>query len=316
MMSTVRSSRGILLALMASGLGIAVSAQEPKATETTTENPVSVATEAPPGPSKGDPCALCGVADCSGACASRLGLFAIGQPTQYVPPPSGWTLMVPPLPPPPPAPGSKPKPPQPWKTLFFDNDFRYLDKPGNTTHNTFDFFKRRRPFGDAVVSDFGGEFRWQGKVEDNRRLLGKQNNYNLFRERLYLNTWFYNRFRFYGEVYWADSSLQTLTPLPFDLIPHLVYRGDAWSADLFWSHPNIIKPGALNTPNYDQQFFGSYFTYKGKPNRLYDLYYLGLISDAQFKGVLNGETGNFQVHTLGARWQGEQENWLWEGEAA
>ena len=72
----------------------------------------------------------------------------------------------------------------------------------------------------------------------------------------------------------------------------------------------------MNTPNYNQQFFGTYFTYKGKPNRLYDLYYLGLISDSAFKGSLNGETGNFQVHTLGTRWQGEAENWLWEGETA
>jgi hypothetical protein len=325
------------------------------------------------GSSQGAPCALCGVAGCSGGCAARHpGLFAIGKPTQYVPPQSGWTVMVPPLPPPPPAPGAKPNPPQPWKGLFFENDFSYLDKPDNTIHNPFDFLKRIRPLGDAVVTDFGGEFRWQGKGEDNRRLLGEQNDYNLFRERLYMNTWFYNRFRFFGEVYFADTSRQTVPPLPidrdhgdvnnlfgelrivenkedkgwlsfrygwheellfgnqrlvspldwanvrrtFDLIPHLVYRGNSWAVDLFWSRPNNVKPRALNTPNYDQQFFGSHFTYKGTPNRLYDLYYLGLISDKQDKMTLNGETGNFQVHTLGLRWQGEQDNWLWEGETA
>jgi hypothetical protein len=300
-------------------------------------------------------------------------IFALGKPDQYVPPPiGGWTVIVPPLPPPPPKPGDPAKPPQPWKPLFFDNDFRYLDAPTNTVHNTFDFLKRRRPLGDPVVMDFGGEFRWQARGEDNRRLTGEQNNFNLFRERLYLDTWAYDRIRMYWEVYWADASEQTVAPVffdidhgdvnnafvearilrdeddngwwsarygwheelllgnqrlvspldwanvrrTFDLIPHLLYRGKTWNYDLFWSRPNRILPRQLNQPVYAQQFFGSYLTYKGQTNRLYDLYYLGLLSNDQYAGSLNGETRAFAVHTLGLRYQGEQDNWLWEGEAA
>lgn len=311
---------------------------------------------------------------CLGFCeiSSKRGIFKLGQPDQVVPPPIGWTVIVPPLPPAPPPPGSTPsaKPPQPWKPLFFDNDFTYLDKPGNTYHNTFDFLKRRRFPTDGIVSDFGGEFRWQARGEDNRRLTGEQNNFNLFRERLYLDTWFYERFRMYWEVYWADGSEQTVPPIfadldhgdvsnafgelrlmesmdgwwsfrygwheellfgsqrmvspldwanvrrTFDLIPHLLHRGKAWNVDLFWSRPNIVLARQLNQPNYNQQFFGTYWTYKGTPNRLYDVYYLGLLADRDNTTPLNGEVGEYQVHTLGLRYQGEWNNWLWEGETA
>jgi len=146
-------------------------------------------------------------------------LFRLGEPDQYVPPPSGWTVIAPPIPPPPieriePA---APAPKRPWAARFFDNNFRYLDDPDNTVFNTFDFFKRIRVPNDNVVTDFGGEFRWQSKGLDNARLLGAQNNFNLFRERLYLDTWYRERFRTYLEVIWADSSRQTLPPLAIDI---------------------------------------------------------------------------------------------------
>ena len=182
----------------------------------------------------------------------------------------------------------------------------------------------------------------------------------------------YDRFRFYGEVYWANGSKQTVPPVffdldygdvnnlfgelrlleqyddkgwwsfrygwheellfgnqrlvspldwanvrrTFDLMPHLVYRGNDWSFDAFWSRPNIILVNQLNQPNYDQQFFGTYLTFKGRPDRYYDLYYLGLLADKQNKTALNGETGQYAVQTLGTRWQGQEDNWLWELEMA
>ncbi len=319
-------------------------------------------------------CERCRGQGCQGRCPIRSdrGLFKLGQPDQYVPPPSGWTVIVPPLPPPPPKPGAKPPPPSPWKPLFFDNDFRYLDKPENPVHNTFDFLKRRRVLSDDLVVDFGGEFRWQAKLEDNRRFIGESNSYNLFRERLYLNAWYKDRFRTYWEVYWADGSKQSVPPIftdlnhgdvnnafveyrllrneaddgwwsarygwheelllgnqrlvspldwanarrTFDLIPHALYRGKSWSYDLFWSRPNIVLTRALDQPNYEMQFFGSYLTYRGQANRLTDLYYLGLLSSAQNTRALNGEVGDYQVHTLGFRHQGEERGWLWEVEAA
>lgn len=258
----------------------------------------------------------------------------------------------------------------PWKPLYFENDFAYVEDPDSPYRNTFDLLKRRRLLADNIVSSFGGEFRWQGRGEDNRRLTGEQNNFNLFRERLYLDTWFYDRFRFYSEVYWADASEQTVPPIffdndhgdlnnmfgelriyesldgwwsfrygwheellfgnqrlvspldwanvrrTFDLIPHLLHRGKTWNADIFWSRPNRVLARQLNQPIYQQQFFGSYITYKGAPNRLYDLYYLALLASPENVTPFNGEVGEYQVQTVGFRYQGSQNDWLWEGEAA
>lgn len=328
-------------------------------------------------------CELCGQPLRRGSCllSAKCGLFRLGQPDQVEPQQTGWTLIVPTLPPLPPEmlppeqrPGDRPQanPPSPWKPLFSTNDFAYVDDPESPYRNTFDFWKRV-PFPvDWIVHEFGGEFRWQGRMEDNRRLTGENNDFNLFRERLYLNTRYGDRVRTYFEIYWADASRQTVPPVftdinhgdvldafgelrlwrfeeddgwlnfrygwheqllfgnqrlvspldwanarrTFDLIPHLLYRGETWDYDLFWSRPNVVLPRSLDQPNYDHQFFGSYLTYRGRPQRLYDVYYLGLLSRDQYNGNFNGETGPFQVHTLGFRWQGAFRDWLWEGETA
>lgn len=305
--------------------------------------------------------------------SSKSGLFKLGQPDQVVPPPIGWTVIVPPLQYLPRAAAvPQPGPPMPWKPLFFANDFKYVADPKSPYHNTFDFWKRVHFPNDRVVNELGGEFRWQGRGEDNRRLTGEQNDFNLFRERLYLSTWFFDRFRSYWEVYWADASEQTVPPVftdvdhgdvlnafgelrllrdedddgwwsfrygwreellfgnqrlvspldwanarrTFDLIPHLLYRGKSWAFDAFWSRPNIILPRSLNQPNYAMQFFGSYLTYLGAKNQIYDLYYLAALADSSNPTPFNGERGALQLHTLGLRWQGTRNDWLWEGEAA
>ena len=49
----------------------------------------------------------------------------------------------PPASPRPVPPGTPPPPPVPWKPLFFDNDFSYVDDPTSPYSNTFDFLKRR-----------------------------------------------------------------------------------------------------------------------------------------------------------------------------
>jgi hypothetical protein len=178
----------------------------------------------PQGGDAADDCS-CGRFFCLGLCTldldPRRGFFALGQSNQYIPPASGWSVIVPPIPPATPRPGeepARPVTPRPWAPLFFDNNFRYLDDARNVYLNPFDFTRRipLTPSGDIRL-DFGGEFRWQGKMEDNRRLLGFENDYNLFRERLYLDAWYRDRARAFVEVLWADSSRQTLPPLPIDI---------------------------------------------------------------------------------------------------
>lgn len=331
------------------------------------------------GSTGGDACSDCGRTGCLGGGACRFdpksGFFALGQPHQYVPPPSGWTVIVPPIPPPPPPPkpGEKPKPtpPNPWKPIFYLNDFRYLDRPNNPFHDPFDFLKRISPTPSKNLKvDVGGEFRWQGKGEDNRRLTGEQNNFNLFREKLYLDAWYRDRFRLFVDVFWADSSRQNVPPVlidinhgdilnafveaklfevgdgtvsgrfgarqqlqfgnqrlvspldwansprTFDYVANGLYRSKTLDIDAFWSRPNEILARRIDKANSSQQFFGSYLVYKGIANQTVDLYYLGLLeSDPLVKGR-NGVLGDFGVHTLGTRWQGSRENWLWEIETA
>ncbi len=144
--------------------------------------------------------------------APHTGFFALREPYQFIPPPINPAyLQVPPLP------SQKAPLPTPMKPLFRDNDYSYLNKPDNVTVDTFDFMKRVpvTPRGQ-VLFDAGGEFRWLGKGEANSRLSGKENNYNLFRELVYLNTQITDKFRFYTEGIFADSSRQTLRPLRTD----------------------------------------------------------------------------------------------------
>jgi hypothetical protein len=315
----------------------------------------------------------CKLPVCLGLCDFRpeRGPLRLGQPNQVDPPLYGWTVPVPPLPPAPRKPGDPPRPPTPWKPLFFDNDFSYVADPESPFRNTFDPLKRRKDLGDLLTYDLGGESRWMGRAEDNRRLTGEQNNFDMIRQRLYLNAQVGERFRTYWEFQYADASAQTVPPVffdrdhgdvnnafgeyrlattdtgawyarygwheellfgnqrlvspldwanvrrTFDLVPHLLYRGQTWTFDAFWSRPNVILVNQLNQPDYGLQFYGAYFSYKGAKDQLYDLYYLALQGDGIRNAQLtNGETGDFNVQTLGLRWQGQRAGWLWEGEAA
>ncbi len=145
----------------------------------------------------------------------QVGLFAFGQPYQFTPPQYGWTVIAPPIVGRP-KPGAPPKPPAPFKPLWQDQDWTYLNTPDNVVIDPFDFAKQIKSRRGGIVSNVSGEFRWQGRVEDNRRLTGEQNNFNLFRERLALDTWYEGIFRTYLDVFWADASEQTVPPIFFD----------------------------------------------------------------------------------------------------
>ena len=278
-----------------------------------------------------------------------------------------------PSPPSPPKPGEKPRPtpPSPWKPLFYNNDFRYLDRPDNPFHDPFDFLKRisPTPSGNLKV-DVGGEFRWQGRGEDNRRLTGEQNNFNLFREKLYLDAWYRDRFRMFVDVFWADASRQNAPPSSSTSTTATSStpssrpsssrsaRGpcragsarvsNCSSATSGWSRrwTGRTAPGRSTTwrtgsigarrwtstssgpgptrswrdefdkADSSRQFFGAYLVYKGIPNQTVDLYYLGLLESDPLVQGRNGALGDFAVHTLGTRWQGSREDWLWEVETA
>jgi hypothetical protein len=337
--------------------------------------------QAPSGASPDGACNACGHYFCLGLCNKdgfldpKRGFFALGQPHQFVPPPTGWMVIVPPIPPPPaqPKPGEPappPPPPRPFRPQFYENDFRYLDKPDNKVVDPFDFLKRipLTP-SRSVKTDIGGEFRWQSKLERNRRLDGLENKYNLFRERLYVDTWYQDIARVYFETIWADSSRQTQPPLPIDInhgdllnafgelrlfkrdertlsarygrqellfgnqrlvspldwgntrrtfddVARLLYRSQNWAIDGFWGRPVVPDPRRFDHGDQSRQFFGTYAVYKGIPNQVVDLYYLGLVETDPVARGRGGVMGGFDVQTLGMRWQGSRNDWLWETEAA
>ena len=98
---------------------------------------------------------------------------------------------------------------------FWEADFRYLDDPNNTQHDWLDPLKRIH-IGDNWLLSLGGELRYQFKDEYDSRLTGVNNNYSLVRTRVYGDRWFRDRFRIFAEFIDAQSSAQSLPPLPID----------------------------------------------------------------------------------------------------
>ena len=107
----------------------------------------------------------------------------------------------------------KPKPlPNPYKTLFYDNNFNYLENPCNTQHDIGDFMKRRH-LGRSVVFDVGGEYRFR---HENLNRLSRHDDYLLHRTRIYGNVQVSNWFRFYMEAIDAVTNYEDAPVGPVD----------------------------------------------------------------------------------------------------
>ena len=94
--------------------------------------------------------------------------------------------------------------PKPYKELFFNNDFSYLDVPGYVSRDPFDALKRIE-LTPRTLLDVGGEYRLRLHDEDNLQLNGKDNEYLLQRARLYGDVHYDDWFRLYGEL--IDSTI-------------------------------------------------------------------------------------------------------------
>tara|TARA_R110002072_G_scaffold303108_2_gene493899 strand:+ start:77856 stop:79409 length:1554 start_codon:yes stop_codon:yes gene_type:complete len=255
------------------------------------------------------------------------------------------------------------KPGRPYKGVFYDNDFRYLNDPGYESTDWFDALKGIEPVEDLVI-DVGGEYRLRFHDENNMRLNGRDENFMLHRTRLYTDVRYQKRFRafaefidaasfgeelptrgiyvnradflnLFGEVTLLDDESGTLTGRvgrqelqygsqrlisPLDWAntrrtfdgAKLFWQSDDWNIDGFWTRPvpfgqHVPDDHNFDNPDESQQFYGVFSTYKGCENQTVDLYYLGLQeSGAPTTGV------SFDTHTIGGRWDGKHENWLWE----
>jgi hypothetical protein len=113
------------------------------------------------------------------------------------------------------------RPVLPWAAVsinmpgLFNNDFRYLDNPDNTTHDIFDPVKRIH-LGDSWLLSIGGEERFRYMNEVDSQLTGKDNDYELLRTRVYADLWYKDVFRIYAEYLDAQRFNGELPPVLID----------------------------------------------------------------------------------------------------
>ena len=103
-------------------------------------------------------------------------------------------------------------PPNPYKGVFYDNDFSYLDNPANEYYYLGDFMKRRRLW-DSVMLDVGGEYRLR---QNNQHVLTRHDNFLLQRTRIYGDLHVDGWFRTYIEAIDATSAWENLVPRLID----------------------------------------------------------------------------------------------------
>ncbi len=112
----------------------------------------------------------------------------------------------------------------------------------------------------------------------------------------------YGNQRLVSPLDWANTR-RTFEGLNF------VFRSDDWAIDGFLTRPVIVDPNNFDSADYGQGFDGIYASYKGIENQTVDAYYLYYNND-------NLGPAEYYVNTLGSRWQGSKEQWMWEVEGA
>jgi len=102
---------------------------------------------------------------------------------------------------------------QAYKPLFYDNDFSNLTDPGYTDWHLGNRLKRVRP-GRSVVCDFGGQLRTRHHSERGirRGLAGGDDDFLLYRTRLFANVEVGEGLRAYAEMLDAVSNYEDLPP--------------------------------------------------------------------------------------------------------
>lgn len=117
------------------------------------------------------------------------------------------------------------------------------------------------------------------------------------------------------------GSQRLVTPLPWANKRHSfqgvkVFRhGEHWDLDAFWTQYVPPNAGEFDQPDEDLLFAGAWATHKPRKGETIDLYYLMFKNDkaASQNGIVRAP---FETHTLGTRWAGDQNGWLWDAEGA
>jgi hypothetical protein len=99
---------------------------------------------------------------------------------------------------------------------FFDADFRYVDDPEIGPQHRADCLKRIRCHNEDWLFATGGQVWWRYMNEKNSRLTGLDNDYHLYRSRVFLDAWHRDDFRVFVEFLDARVFGADLPPLPID----------------------------------------------------------------------------------------------------
>lgn len=106
-----------------------------------------------------------------------------------------------------------------YKPLFYENDFSYLCDPAYSGFHFGENLKRRCLLGGGYY-DIGGQFRLRGQFERNIRglgLTGRDDNFLLYRTRVYGDFHFSPNIRFYAELLDAESTGEDFAPRPIEV---------------------------------------------------------------------------------------------------
>jgi hypothetical protein len=90
-------------------------------------------------------------------------------------------------------------------------------------------------------------------------------------------------------------------------------QGEKFDFDLFWVSPVVPNPTRFDSEDDKQNFAGAWMTYRPKKGDYLDFYWL-FLDNANKINTLTLPFGPYNVHTLGTRYFGKKNNWLWDVE--
>lgn len=122
----------------------------------------------------------------------------------------------------------------------------------------------------------------------------------------------YGRERLIGKLDWMNQGRR------FDGAK-LMYHTPQWDLDIFWTKPVAFTNQPFTNPfnthineslnrhldvwREEQNFYGAYSIFKGIPNHVWDLYFIGLNDSGIFTNA-NNRFGDLDVYTIGSRFAG------------
>ncbi|MBX9678203.1 MAG: alginate export family protein [Gemmataceae bacterium] len=91
------------------------------------------------------------------------------------------------------------------------------------------------------------------------------------------------------------------------------HNSEKFSLDAFWLRPVIQTVNKMDASDVNQNFYGAWGTYRPTQKQSIDLYYL-LLENANKTSGAGLRTGPSTTHTVGSRYFGELNSWLWDFE--